>query len=100
MCFGLGVCVWFLISDRSCLRFRLTLGLSVGLGICLCMVRVSVLTCACTGTPSILGSLVLCTLFRFWVQRYLDSTKSVASPENQNTGFCWGENRHGRFLPS
>ena len=35
MCFGLGVCVWFLISDRSCLMFRLTLGLSVGLGLCL-----------------------------------------------------------------
>ena len=31
MCFGLGVSVWFSISDRSCLRFRLTLGLSVGL---------------------------------------------------------------------
>ena len=30
MCFGLGVCVWFLISDRSCLRVRLTLRLSVG----------------------------------------------------------------------
>ena len=69
MCFGLGVCVWFSTSDRSCLRVRLTLGLSVGLGLCLCMVRVSVLTCACTGTPSILGRLVLCTLFRFWVQR-------------------------------
>ena len=87
MCFGLGVCVWLSISDGSCFRFQLTLGLSVGLGLCLCMVRVSVLTCACTGTPSILGSLVLCTLFRFWVQRYLDSTKSVASPENQNPGF-------------
>ena len=58
MCFGLGVCVWFLISDGSCLRVRLTLGLSVGLGLCLCMVRVWVLACACTGTPSILGSLV------------------------------------------
>ena len=69
MCFGLGVCVWFSISDRSCLRVRLTLGLSVGLGLCLCMVRVWVLACACPGTPSILGSLVLCTLFRFWVQR-------------------------------
>ena len=32
MCFGLGVCVWFLISDSSCFRVRLTLGLSVGLG--------------------------------------------------------------------
>ena len=69
MCFGLGVCVWFLISDRSCLRFRLTLGLSVVLGLYLCMVRVCVMACACTGTPSILGSLVLCTLFRFRVQR-------------------------------
>ena len=69
MCFGLGVCVWFSISDGSCLMVRLTLGLSVGLGLCLCMVRVWVLECACTGTPSILGSLVLCTLFRFWVQR-------------------------------
>ena len=37
--FGLGVCVWFLISDRSCLRFRLTLGLSVGLGLCLCRLK-------------------------------------------------------------
>ena len=63
-----GLC-WVLVSDRSCLRVRLTLGLSVGLGLCLCMVRVWVLACACTGTPSILGSLVLCTLFRFWVQR-------------------------------
>ena len=69
MCFGLGVCVWFSISDGSCLRVRLTLGLSVGLQLCLYMVRVSVLACACTGTPNILGSLVLCTLFRFWVQR-------------------------------
>ena len=69
MCFGCGVCVWFSTSDRSCLRVRLTLGLSVGLGLCLCMVRVWVLECVCTGTPSILGSLVLCTLFRFWVQR-------------------------------
>ena len=69
MCFGLGVCVWFSISDRSCLRVRLTLGLSVGLGLCLCMVRVCVLACACTGNPSILGSLVLCHLFRFQVQR-------------------------------
>ena len=69
MCFGLGVCVWFLISDSSCLRVRLTLGLSGGLGLCLCMVRVCVLACACTGTPSILGSLVLCTLFTFWFQR-------------------------------
>ena len=69
MCFGLGVCVWFSISDRSCLRFRLTLGLSVVLGLYLFMVRVWVVACACTGTPSILGSLVLCTLFRFWVQR-------------------------------
>ena len=69
MCFGLGVCVWFLISDISCLRVRLTLDLSGGLGLCLCMVRVCVLSCACTGTPSILGSVVLCTLFRFWVQR-------------------------------
>ena len=69
MCFGLGVCVWFLISDGSCLMVRLTLGLSVGLGLCLCMVRVWVLACACTGTPSLLGHLVLCTLFRFWVQR-------------------------------
>ena len=67
MCFGLGVCVWFSISDGSCLRVRLTL--SVGLDLCLCMVRVWVLECVCTGTPSILGSLVLCTLFRFWVQR-------------------------------
>ena len=65
MCFGLGVCVWFLISDSTCLRVRLTLGLSVGLGLCLCMVRVCVLACACTGTLSILGSLVLCPLFRF-----------------------------------
>ena len=65
MCFGLGVCVWFLISDSSCLRVRLTLGLSVGLGLYLCMVRVCVLACACTGNPSILGSLVSCTLFRF-----------------------------------
>ena len=40
MCFGLGVCVGFSISDRSCLKVRLTLGLSVGLGLCLCMVRV------------------------------------------------------------
>lgn len=31
MCLGLGVCVWFLISDSSCFRVRLTLGLSVGL---------------------------------------------------------------------
>ena len=69
MCFGLAVCVWFLISDGFCLRVTLTLGLSVGLGLCLCMVRVWVLACACPGTPSILGSLVLCTLFRFWVQR-------------------------------
>ena len=69
MCFGLGVCVWFSISDGSCLRVRLTLRLSVGLDLCLCMVRVWVLECVCTGTPSILGSLVLCTLFRFWVQR-------------------------------
>ena len=69
MCFGLGVCVWFLISDDSCLSVRLPLGLSGGLGLCLCMVRVCVLACACTGIPSILGSLVLCTLFRFWVQR-------------------------------
>ena len=69
MCFGLGVCVWFSTSDRSCLMFRLTLGLSVGLGLYLFMVRVWVLACACTGTPSILGSLVLCTLFRFRVQR-------------------------------
>ena len=69
MCFGLGVCVWFLISDSSCLRVRLTLGLSVGLGLCLCMVRVWVLACACTGNPSILDSLVLCPLFRFQVQR-------------------------------
>ena len=69
MCFGLGVCVWFLISYSSCLRVRLTLGLSVGLGLCLCMVRVCVLACACTGTPSIFGSLVLCTLFRFWFRR-------------------------------
>ena len=67
MCFGLGVCVGFSISARSCLRVRLTLGLSVGLGLCLCMVRVWVLACACTGTPSISGSLFLCTLFRFWV---------------------------------
>ena len=57
------------ISDGSCLSVRLTLGLSVGLRLCLYMVRVSVLACACTGTPSILGSLVLCTLFRFWFQR-------------------------------
>ena len=69
MCFGLGVCVWFLISDSTCLRVRLTLGLSGGLGLCLCMVRVWVLAYACTGTPSILGSLVFCTLFRFWDQR-------------------------------
>ena len=69
MCFGLGVCVCFSITDGSCLRARLTLGLSVGLGLCLCMVRVWVLACACPGTPSILGSLVLCTLFRFWFQR-------------------------------
>ena len=69
MCFGLGVCVWFLISDSSCLRVRLTLGLSLGFGLCLCMVRVCVLACACTGTPSILGSLFLCTLFRFRFQR-------------------------------
>ena len=69
MCFGLGVCVWFSISDKSCLRVRLTLRLSVGLGLCLCMVRVWDFACACTGTPSILGRLVLCTLFRFWVQR-------------------------------
>ena len=69
MCFGLGVCVWFSISDGSYLRVRLTLGLSVVLGLYLCMVRVWVLACACTGTPSILGSLVLCTLFRFWFQR-------------------------------
>ena len=69
MCFGLGVCVWFSISDGFCLRVTLTLGLSIGLGLCLCMVRVWVLACACTGTPSILGRLVLCTLFRFWVQR-------------------------------
>ena len=69
MCFGLGVCVWFLIRDSSCLRMTLTLGLSVGLGLCLCMVRVCVLACACTGNPSILGSLVLCPLFRFQVQR-------------------------------
>ena len=69
MCFGLGVCVWFLISDNSCLSVRLSLGLSGGLGLCLCMVRVCVLACACTGIPSILGSLVLYTLFRFWVQR-------------------------------
>ena len=68
MCFGLGVCVWLSISDGSCLRVSLT-GLSVGLRLCLCMVRVWVLACACTGTPSILGSLVLCTLFRFWFQR-------------------------------
>ena len=40
MCFGLGVCVCFSITDGSCLRARLTLGLSVGLGSCLCMVRV------------------------------------------------------------
>ena len=65
MCFGLGVCVWFSTSDRSCLRVRLTLGLSVGLGLCLCTVRVWILACACTGTPSILGSVVLCPLFRF-----------------------------------
>lgn len=26
MCFGLGVCVWFSISDGSCLRVRLTRG--------------------------------------------------------------------------
>ena len=69
MCFGLGVRVWLSISDGSCLRVSLTLGLSVGLGLCLCMVRLWVLSCTCTGTPSILGSLVLCTLFRFWVQR-------------------------------
>ena len=67
MCFGLGVCVWFSISDGSRLMVRLTLGLSVGLGLCLCMVRVWVLACACTRTPSI-GQ------FRFmhsrvWVQR-------------------------------
>ena len=61
--------VGFSISDRSCLRVRLTLGLSVGLGLCLCMVRVWVLACASMGTPSILCSLDLCTLFRFWVQR-------------------------------
>ena len=54
MCFGLGVCVWFSISDRSCLRVRSTLGLSVGLGLWLRMVRVWVLACAGTGTPSIL----------------------------------------------
>ena len=69
MCFGLGVCVWFSISDGSCLRVRLTLRLSVGLGLCLCMGRVWVLACACPGTPNILGSLVLCTLFKFGVQR-------------------------------
>ena len=69
MCFGLGVCVWLSISDGTSLRFRLTLGLSVGLGLCLCMVRVWVLECAYAGTPTILGSLVLCTLFRFWVHR-------------------------------
>ena len=69
MCFGLEVCVWLSISDGSCLRFRLALGLSVGLGLCLCMVRVWVLECTYAGTPTILGSLVLCTLFRFWVQR-------------------------------
>ena len=40
MCFGLGVCVWFSISDGFCLRVTLTLGLSIGLGLCLCMVRV------------------------------------------------------------
>ena len=39
----------------------------VGLALCLCMVRVWALACACTGTPSTLGSLFLCTLFRFWV---------------------------------
>ena len=33
MCFGLGVCVWFSISDGSYLRVRLTLGLSVVLGL-------------------------------------------------------------------
>ena len=45
MCFGLGVCVWFSISDRSCLRVRLTLGLSVGLGLCLCMVSLGLGMC-------------------------------------------------------
>ena len=69
MCFGLGVCVWLSISDGTSLRFRLTLGLSVGLGLCLCMVRVWVLECTYAGTPTILGSLVLCALFRFWVHR-------------------------------
>ena len=49
MCFGLGVCVWFLISDSTCLRVRLTLGISGGLGLCLCMVRVWVLACASLG---------------------------------------------------
>ena len=45
MCFGLGVCVWFSISDGSCLRVRLTLGLSVGLGLCLCMVSLGLGMC-------------------------------------------------------
>ena len=45
MCFGLGVCVWFSTSDRSCLRVRLTLGLSVGLGLCLCMVSLGLGMC-------------------------------------------------------
>ena len=69
MCFGLGVCVWFSISDGFCLRVTLTLGLSIGLGLCLCMVRVWVLACACAGTPTILGSLALYTLSKFWVHR-------------------------------
>ena len=67
MCFGLGVCVWFSISDGFCLRVTLTLGLSVGLGLCLCMVRVWVLACACTRTPSIGQFSFLHS--RFWVQR-------------------------------